>query len=278
METVGDSFLTLSKLGEFSFEKEFRSADIIAWSAQNFQVPVIATALYLLMCYVGPKIMEKRAAFDLVYPLALWNAFLCVFSFIGMCRTVPFALYMLFTKPSFHEAICGDQAFYSNSTCGLWVMLFIYSKLPELVDTVFIVLRKKPLIFLHWYHHATVLLYCWHAFATGAGSGIYFVAMNYTVHAIMYGYYCLQALKMVPKNFPAHLITLAQITQMVLGTGICAASCYYVLSGTGCRIQPDNMIAAVLMYGSYLYLFCEFAVKRYIFKSAKKPVGAKKLD
>ena len=28
-------------------------------------------------------------------------------------------------------------------------------------------------------------------------SGLYFVAMNYTVHSIMYGYFCLQALKMV---------------------------------------------------------------------------------
>ena len=27
--------------------------------------------------------------------------------------------------------------------------------------------------------------------------GLYFVAMNYTVHSIMYGYFCLQALKMV---------------------------------------------------------------------------------
>lgn len=39
-------------------------------------------------------------------------------------------------------------------------------QVPELVDTLFIVLRKKPLIFLHWYHHITVLLFCWHAFAT----------------------------------------------------------------------------------------------------------------
>ena len=35
-----------------------------------------------------------------------------------------------------------------------------------------------------------------------AGSGLYFVAMNYSVHALMYGYYCLLA---GPKNVPQDL-------------------------------------------------------------------------
>ena len=46
----------------------------------------------------------------------------------------------------------------------MWVSFFIFSKIPELVDTVFLVLQKKPVIFLHWFHHVTVLLYCWHAY------------------------------------------------------------------------------------------------------------------
>ena len=48
----------------------------------------------------------------------------------------------------------------------------IFSKLPELGDTIFIVLRKQRLIFLHWYHHITVFVYCWYSYghpvATGA--------------------------------------------------------------------------------------------------------------
>jgi elongation of very long chain fatty acids protein 6 len=36
------------------------------------------------------------------------------------------------------------------------------SKVPETVDTLFIVLRRQELIFLHWYHHASVLIYCFY--------------------------------------------------------------------------------------------------------------------
>lgn len=48
---------------------------------------------------------------------------------------------------------------------------FCFSKLPELVDTVFIVLRKQPLIFLHWYHHASVLIYCWFSYQDYSSTG-----------------------------------------------------------------------------------------------------------
>jgi hypothetical protein len=165
---------------------------------------------------------------------------------------------------------------WGNGTTGFWVMLFIFSKIPELIDTVFIVLRKRPLIFLHWYHHVTVLLFCWSAYSTIAGSGLYFVAMNYTVHALMYGYYCLQALNVCPKSFPAILITLSQIAQMFIGTGVCVSCWYYMLSGRTCSNDMSNLIAGGAMYGSYLYLFCEFALRRY---SGKKTVkGEKKLE
>ena len=41
----------------------------------------------------------------------------------------------------------------------------------ELGDTVFIVLRKTNLIFLHWYHHIATLIYCWNAYAEQTGTG-----------------------------------------------------------------------------------------------------------
>lgn len=45
---------------------------------------------------------------------------------------------------------------------AFWTTMFSFSKAIELVDTAFVVLRKRPLIFLHYYHHATVLVYVWY--------------------------------------------------------------------------------------------------------------------
>jgi elongation of very long chain fatty acids protein 6 len=181
---------------------------------------------------------------------------------------------MILTQP-YESTVCVNPFdTWGKGPVGFWVMLFIFSKVPELMDTVFIVLRKKPLIFLHWYHHVTVLMFCWSAYSTLAGSGLYFVAMNYTVHALMYGYYCLQALNVCPKSFPAYLITLSQIAQMFIGTGVCLSCWYFLLKGQSCSNDISNLYAGAGMYASYLYLFCEFAVKRYIFKV--HPKGGKK--
>lgn len=46
---------------------------------------------------------------------------------------------------------------------SFWACMFAFSKIAELGDTLFLVLRKRPVIFLHWYHHAVVLIYCWHS-------------------------------------------------------------------------------------------------------------------
>jgi elongation of very long chain fatty acids protein 6 len=184
---------------------------------------------------------------------------------------------MLLTD-EYEDTVCGDPTVtWGAGATGFWVMLFVFSKIPELLDTVFIVLRRKPLIFLHWYHHVTVLLFCWSAYSTLAASGLYFVAMNYTVHAIMYGYYCLQALKMLPRSFPAILITVSQILQMFIGTGVCISCWYYNLTGKSCQNDQSNLIAGALMYGSYLYLFADFAVRRYLFEKPKGKGAAKKL-
>jgi hypothetical protein len=108
-----------------------------------------------------------------------------------------------------------------------------------------------------------VLLYCWNAYTTRAGAGLYFVCMNYSVHAVMYLYYAAQAMKILPRNFPAVLITTAQISQMFIGTFVCVSAWYYKLAGRNCHNTESNLISGALMYGSYFVLFAQFFFKKY---------------
>ena len=208
--------------------------------------------------------------------------FLSTFSWIGLIRTFPQLVHNLKTY-SIEEVFCNDpeSAFGSGST-GLWVQLFILSKFPELFDTFFIVIHKKDLIFLHWYHHVTVLLYCWHAYVSSAPTGLFFCVMNYAVHAIMYGYYFLMAMKMKPKWLKSHYITIAQISQMIGGVIVTVLSFYFYNKHEGdrsrCFIQKQNNLAAFVMYGSYLFLFCQFFFMKYLGNnsSIEKDVKLKK--
>jgi len=253
------------------WESSFRPEAPVEFAASNYAIPFALAGLYLVGVFGGRRVMESRAAFDLKLPLALWNMLLGTFSFIGMVRTVPHLLYNL-GELSFYDTVCTKPSeSWGVGAPGLWVMLFIFSKIPELVDTAFIVLRKRPVIFLHWYHHLTVMLYCWNAYAVQAGSGLYFVAMNYAVHSVMYSYYACSAFGVVPKGFPAWIITVGQIAQMIIGTFVCCATWYYRLKGTPCYQDDTNMVCAAVMYASYLALFVKFFYDRFVApKKSKK--------
>ena len=72
---------------------------------------------------------------------------------------------------------------------GTVMSLFMLSKFAELLDTVLLIALKKRVAFLHWYHHATVLLYGWHAYTFALPTSLLVGVMNYCVHSIMYFYF-----------------------------------------------------------------------------------------
>lgn len=254
------------------YEKNFNPLPILDYMASiRYSIPIATVILYLLVCFLGTKYMKERKPFAILNQLALWNLFLAVFSMYGTIRVIPHFVHKL-SNMTFEESVCDSAATYFGAgAAGFAVQIFILSKIPELFDTIFIILRKKPLIFLHWYHHITVLLYCWNSYVTESGAGIYFVAMNYLVHAVMYTYYFLHAIKRLPKWFKSWIVTTLQISQMVVGIIVVSASLYYYSYGgvkyapRECNNKLSNLIAGVVIYSSYLYLFLEYAIKRFIF-------------
>jgi len=254
-----------------------------AWGAftrQIYGLGLLTAFLYLVLITAGTRYMAKRPAWNLRGLLILWNLALAVFSVVGAMRTVPHLLYLLATY-GFTFTSCGPAGFtYGSSVSGVWTTLFIYSKYIEMVDTLFLILRKKPLRFLHWYHHLTVFLYCWDAFANEMPTGIFFIAMNYTVHAVMYTYYFLAAVLERPLSWGI-VVTIMQVSQMFIGVGVTAASLRLVslysftrvfpiatlpsdIPHVGCSAWPLNAVFALIMYATYLLLFLRFFVNRYI--------------
>jgi elongation of very long chain fatty acids protein 6 len=118
------------------------------------------------------------------------------------------------------------------------------------------------------------LLYCWHSYVTKSPPGIFFVVMNYSVHASMYFYYFLMANKMRPKWLNPMIITSFQISQMIVGVVVTLLGFYYYSTDEACTIEKENNTAAFVMYGSYLFLFMQFFVGRYYeIASTKKKVA-----
>jgi len=256
----------------FGWETKYDPFPVIFWMQAHAYVPIVIVALYGLSITVGRKMMEKREPFQWRKGLVAWNLFLSIFSFIGISRTLPILMHNLLHLPMRYNFCTSPVMTHGAGSSGLWVQLFILSKIPELFDTLFIVAHKKPLIFLHWYHHVTVLLYCWHSYVTFSPFCLFFVCMNYSVHGCMYGYYCLAAAKCKPKWLKPIYITVFQISQMVVGVIVAIMAFYYYVNdedGT-CAIEKENNIAAFTMYGSYLFLFLQFFIKRYLKVSAIK--------
>ena len=74
-----------------ALERDFRPEAAIEFAARNWSLVTAIVIIYVMGIQIGTAFMaRKEKAFDLRWALAAWNAFLCIFSFIGMCKTVIF--------------------------------------------------------------------------------------------------------------------------------------------------------------------------------------------
>jgi len=272
MPSAGSSALAgNNREGYFSqllyVEKTFNAEAAKHWSDSIKTVSLWLSAIYVLLIFSGHRWMQCRPPFKLQIPLVLWSSVLSLFSIIGALRTTP-ELYNGLVDYGWAHTVC-DPSFYRGQT-GFWAFVFTMSKAYELGDTLFIVLRRQPLIFLHWYHHVTVLIYSFYAYPEHASSGRWYIVMNYCIHSLMYTYYALRALRVPLPSFVRMSVTSLQILQMAVG--LVVSTCVFVIkhSGGDCHQSNSNAAAAILMYGSYLVLFAHFFYKQYAFPPKKK--------
>lgn len=258
----------------FQWENDFLGHATVDFTRQYWWIGIVMTITYIAAVFGGQKFMKERKAWDMKPLLFAWNFFLAVFSIIGFIRTAPHLLISVFERGVLYTICRCAGAHYGHGPTGFWIFLFIYSKYAELLDTAFLVARKRSVIFLHWYHHATVLLYCWDSYCMEQPSGLWFAAMNYGVHSIMYLYYALAAIGKPPKW--GRIVTVLQLSQMFVGMAVTLYHLHAFNTVKNCDGSVQNLTLGFMMYTSYCFLFAQFFVKRYMSSRKGNAEKAKK--
>ena len=147
-----------------------------------------------------------------------------------------------------------------NKVASFWHWIFVCSKVVEFGDTMFLVLRKRPLTFLH----VSVLLFCLNTFISCSAPARWFGVMNFVVHSFMYTYYFARSLDIkMPKSI-AIVITTSQLTQMVMGSFVCVHAYIMKNQGRHCDVGYDELKFYLTIYLSYFILFLQFFFNTYL--------------
>jgi len=239
------------------------------WNWQNiplvhtvgWKLPTNAVLIYVaVVVFYLPHYMKNRkpiAIMDTLFPY--WNLLLwCFNSTWAIWITALVAQLVL--ADGFHGFVCDPNERFWKGQNMFVIWCFLMSKFLELGDTLFLALRKKQIIFLHWYHHITVLLYCWYAVQTENSCCVVFGWMNSWIHMFMY-YYYYRAASTGKRLWWGSYLTIAQTSQMFLGIALTLNWTYFYYQNSKSCLSKDptgTIWTAAVMYGSYFYLFIKF--------------------
>ncbi|KAL0483754.1 elongation of very long chain fatty acids protein [Acrasis kona] len=257
------------------FSHKYESMYIVQQYPNTF--PLTFVALYVSMVFLLPKVLVRipatKEGLNLGRLMSLWNLFLSIWSAAMVLGAgIPYGLHLL--THGYWDSVCDEQGLLTQeNTLQYWMYAFNISKFAELIDTLLLILKhpKRPVPFLHWYHHMTVLLFVWYS-DVWKFPGIIFIVVNATIHMFMYFYYFLkESGYKVSERYYALPLTVGQISQMFLGMFVNGSWIYmYYVQGRKCACQNPLAISisCAVMYGSYLYLFLSFFYGRYIVKKS----------
>ena len=217
---------------------------------------ICASLFYLPICfYLKSLKIKKNNYYDIHY--TLWNLGLALFSIWG--SYIGINLFIKNINENSLKNVILDISLIKEDFCvpGYY---FTISKIFELGDTILILLRGRQLRFIQYYHHLITLLYCWysHQYNQYNSSNEMFSIMNFFIHSIMYSWYFLSSLNIRTSKLIKNIISILQTIQMFLGMYIIIICVYY---GDWFNKDKYNSSFALIMYGSYIYLFGKMLYK-----------------
>ncbi|GES89404.1 fatty acid elongase [Rhizophagus clarus] len=164
---------------QFSIDRPFGVTPL----STRYEV-IIAVITYLAILFGGKQLMKNFPVIKLQFIFQVHNLLLTLASY---------ALLILFAEQ---------------------LVPIISLKYWELIDTIFLVLRKKNLEFLHVYHHSMTMALCYSQLEGRTSVSWVPITLNLMVHVFMYYYYFRAAggARLWWKQY----ITTLQITQFII--------------------------------------------------------------
>nr|CAD7461436.1 unnamed protein product [Timema tahoe] len=246
-----------------------------SWFLMSGPGPVLSiVATYLVFVVkIGPWIMRDRKPYRLQKILVLYNLVQVVLSVYLCTMSIKAGALQSLYNHLLRPKNVTNLLLTKDMAVGAW--WYFFSKIIELLDTVFFVLRKKQsqVTFLHVYHHAITATSSWAYLKYIPGEqGVVIGFLNSGVHVVMYAYYMVAAMG---PSFQKYLwwkkyMTLMQLIQFAL----------VVVYNTSTLMFDDKM-PKILSYFFLLnatffaYLFSNFYKRTYL--DQRNGVGCEKL-
>lgn len=219
---------------------------------------ILSTVLVYLyfVLSLGPKIMAKHQGFKLNKVLLVYNLGMAAANLWLFIQGLWVSNYGLDTWG------CGKFGgdIRQSPRRGIYLgYLFFLTKLVELLDTVFFVLRKKKeqITFLHVFHHSIVPLFCWIGIklAPGGPNG-FFPLINSFIHVVMYMYYALTTFgpRVQPYLWWKKYLTKLQMLQFVL----VMINATFTFMSPGCKFPILFAYLQATVASTFLILFAMF--------------------
>jgi len=223
----------------------------------SWEAVITAVTGYLILIFVLHRWMKERQPFKLGFIVPLHNFFLSGISLVILVGVLWNLRYVWqVTEEPLMEFVCDHKRRIATGPQTFFLYLFFLTKFYELLDTVIIVLKKRPIIFLHVYHHCITVVLVFIMLTNEVAVQWIASVANVSVHIPMYYYYAISA--MGRTVWWKKYITLMQIIQFVMDMSANVIGFIYYYGGQDCSGALWSWWFGQIILFTFLILFLNF--------------------